>query len=221
MKLSTRKIKEEKMILAAEQVFFTVGFANAKMEDIARQANCSKTTLYTYFDSKENLYMAITYRAFESLMEVYYNALDTCYEASGLIRVTTIFKEYLTFSEDKFNYQQLLLEYLTVIRAISGKGQESKMTEPLKHSQWFRRVKDMHNKPLTVMVQQIRAGQKDGSITNQNQPEEIFLTIWSLIIGFTKLTITTGDSKGATLFQVNLNAWKQRLFKLIEGILIE
>ncbi len=221
MKVSTRKIKEEKLILAAEQVFFAVGFSNAKMEAIAHQANCSKTTLYTYFDSKENLYMAITYRAFENLMEVYYQALDTCYEKSGLVRVSTIFKAYLEFSEKQFNYQQLLLEYLTLIRSISGKGQENKLTESLKHSQWFRRVKDMHNKPLTVMVEQIKAGQKDGSITNRNQPEEIFLTIWALIIGFTKLTITTPESKGATLFQVNLTGWKERILELIKGILLD
>ena len=207
------------MISAAEQVFFAVGFTNAKMEDIARQANCSKTTLYTYFESKENLYMAITYRAFESLMEVYYQILDTCSEQSGLIRVLEIFKAYLVFSEKQFNYQQLLIEYLTFIRSISGKGQENKLTEPLKQSLWFRKVQEIHNMPLMVMVQQIRAGQKDGSITNQNQPEEIFLTIWALLIGFTKLTFTTTGSKGDTLFQVNLIAWKQRIFSLIEGVL--
>ena len=71
----------------------------------------------------------------------------------------------------------------------------------------------------SVMVQQIRAGQKDGSITNPNQPEEIFLTIWALLIGFTKLTFTTKESKGTTLFQVNLLAWKQRIFNLIEAVL--
>lgn len=207
------------MILAAEQVFFAVGFTNAKMEDIARQANCSKTTLYTYFESKENLYMAITYRAFESLMEVYYQTLATCGEQSGLIRVLEIFKAYLVFSEKQFNYQQLLIEYLTFIRSISGKGQENKLTAPLKQSQWFRKVQEIHNMPLMVMVQQIRAGQKDGSITNPNQPEEIFLTIWALLIGFTKLTFTTKESKGTTLFQVNLLAWKQRIFNLIEAVL--
>lgn len=209
------------MISAAEEVFFAVGFTNAKMDDIARKANCSKTTLYAYFDSKENLYMAITYRAFEKLMEVYYQALDTCYNKSGVVRVSTIFKAYLEFSEEQFNYQQLLLEYLTFIRSISGTEKENKLTEPLKHSQWFRKVQDMHNMPLTVMVQQISEGQKDGSITNQNQPEEIFLTIWALIIGFNKLTISTSESKGGTLFQVNLTSWKERIFELIKGILDE
>lgn len=209
------------MILAAEKVFFSVGFANAKMEDIAQQANCSKTTLYTYFESKENLYMAITYRAFEYLMEVYYQALDTCYEKPGLERVMTIFKAYLEFSEKQFNYQQLLLEYLTFIRSVTGKEQANKLTEPLKHSQWFRRVKDLHNMPLTVMAQQISSGQKDGSITNKNQPEELFLTIWALIIGFTKLSITTPESKGTTLFQVDLTAWKAHIFELIKGILLK
>ena len=209
------------MILAAEQIFFAEGFANAKMEDIARQANCSKTTIYTYFESKENLYMAITYRAFENLMEIYYLTLDKHFNKSGFERVAAIFKAYLEFSEKQYNYQQLLIEYLTFIRTVSSKGQENKMAEQLKQSYWFRKVRDIHNMPITVIVQQIKDGQKDGSIINKDQPLEIFLTIWALILGYTKLNIANPKTKGETLFQVNFRTWKQRIFELIESILLK
>ena len=68
------------MITVAEQVFFSLGYNNTRMEDIARQAGCSKTTLYTYFESKENLYMAITYRAFQALLDNYYETLNNAHE---------------------------------------------------------------------------------------------------------------------------------------------
>jgi AcrR family transcriptional regulator len=220
MKSNTRKLKEEKMIVAAEKVFFSLGYANTKMEDIARQASCSKTTLYTYFESKENLYMAITYRAFQALMEVYYETLNTCLNKPGFERVAAIFKAYLDFSEKQFDYQQLLLEYLTFIRSTSGKQHQIKLTDALKKSLWFRKVQDLHNQPLTVMIQHIREGQLDGSIHNKNQPEEIYLTIWALLIGYTKLSFTSPESKSNTLFQVNLKTWKEKVLTLMEHILL-
>jgi AcrR family transcriptional regulator len=41
---------------AAQQVFGEVGFARAKLDDVARFAGVSKGTLYLYFDSKEALF---------------------------------------------------------------------------------------------------------------------------------------------------------------------
>lgn len=51
--------KEEKnqaLIDGALAVFSRVGFAAAKMDDVAREAGVSKGTVYLYFDSKEQLF---------------------------------------------------------------------------------------------------------------------------------------------------------------------
>ena len=67
-----KKIKKEQFIIeSAERVFEKVGFKNAKMDDIAAAAGITKVTLYSYFQSKENLYLAITYNALSALNEVY------------------------------------------------------------------------------------------------------------------------------------------------------
>jgi len=52
-----RNAKENIIIDAAERVFSVVGFKNAKMENIASEAGITKVTLYSYFQSKENLYL--------------------------------------------------------------------------------------------------------------------------------------------------------------------
>ena len=78
MSISTkRNIKENSIIDAAEKVFSKQGFANTKMEDVAKALGMSKGTIYFYFNSKENLYMAITYRAFQALIEAFYIVLKT------------------------------------------------------------------------------------------------------------------------------------------------
>ncbi|MBK7637968.1 MAG: helix-turn-helix transcriptional regulator [Saprospiraceae bacterium] len=76
MHYSKKTLKESIIILAAEKVFGEVGFKNAKMEDIAKKAGITKVTLYTYFQSKENLYLAVTFKALQLLIEQYYQTID-------------------------------------------------------------------------------------------------------------------------------------------------
>ena len=147
--------------------------------------------------------MAITYRAFQALLDNYYETLNNAHEKSGLGKVLDFFYSYITFSEKHYNYQLLLLEYMTFVRSVSGKGQEVKLTEPLKKSIWFKKVKGIHNQPLSIAVPIIKEGQEDGSITNKTQPEELFLTLFAILIGYAKLS-NSSDSGRSTFFKVNL-----------------
>ncbi len=48
--------RPDEIIEAAQQVFGEMGFARAKIDDVARLAGVSKGTVYLYFDSKESLF---------------------------------------------------------------------------------------------------------------------------------------------------------------------
>ena len=68
MGITERKEREkqqrrEEIIQAAEEVFFSKGFENSTMDDIAERAELSKGTLYLYFKSKEDLHMAVAQKA--------------------------------------------------------------------------------------------------------------------------------------------------------------
>ena len=49
----------EKIIQAAVECFSESGFAGTKMEEIARKIDLGKGTIYLYFESKEDLFVAI------------------------------------------------------------------------------------------------------------------------------------------------------------------
>jgi len=51
-----KEAKRKALISAALAVFSRVGFAGAKMEDVAEEAGVSKGTVYLYFDSKDHLF---------------------------------------------------------------------------------------------------------------------------------------------------------------------
>jgi AcrR family transcriptional regulator len=52
-------VKRRQIIDGAREIFMSVGFDAASMNDIARAASVSKGTLYAYFDSKEALFEAL------------------------------------------------------------------------------------------------------------------------------------------------------------------
>lgn len=67
MGVAARKQREKEerraaILDAAEAVFASKGVAETTMDDIAQQAELGKGTLYLYFTSKNELYLAIANR---------------------------------------------------------------------------------------------------------------------------------------------------------------
>ncbi len=60
--------RREEIIGSAEQVFFEKGLQVATMDEIAEQAELGKSTLYLYYKSKEDLYLAVLLRGTEILL---------------------------------------------------------------------------------------------------------------------------------------------------------
>ncbi|TCT37851.1 TetR/AcrR family transcriptional regulator [Martelella mediterranea] len=61
--------KRSAILDAAVTVFSRKGFANARIEDIARQAGIGKGTVYLYFPDKESLFKSLVASAVEPILE--------------------------------------------------------------------------------------------------------------------------------------------------------
>jgi AcrR family transcriptional regulator len=213
MKYSKKNLKESNIILAAEQVFAEVGFKNAKMEDIARKAGITKVTLYTYYQSKENLYLAITYKALQQLIERYYATIDRFKDDTGLECVLAIFDTFMSFCEQNFLYSEALLEYFTLMRSTSEGSVEAKLTEAVKDSIYYLKLQDLHNLPYKLTVKEIERGKRDGSILTDADPMLTTLYGWTTVVGYVKVISASG--KNATpLFKVSLKDLKEFNLKL-------
>jgi AcrR family transcriptional regulator len=60
-----RKQKREEIISTAEKLFFSKGYDDVSMNDIAKDVGMSKATLYLYFDNKDSLFFAVVLRGAE------------------------------------------------------------------------------------------------------------------------------------------------------------
>ena len=52
--------RRETAINAANRLFYLNGYENVTVDDIASEAEISKTTLYSYFNDKEALFFAVS-----------------------------------------------------------------------------------------------------------------------------------------------------------------
>jgi AcrR family transcriptional regulator len=69
--------RKEAIIDAAEKVFFKKGLPATTMDEIAEAAELSKGTLYLYYKSKEDLYLAVAMRGEEIMYEMFTKATST------------------------------------------------------------------------------------------------------------------------------------------------
>jgi AcrR family transcriptional regulator len=65
----------EKIIQAAIESFAQTGFERTKMEDIAKRLGLSKGTIYLYFNSKEDLFLAICEHYLKAVRDQQYSAI--------------------------------------------------------------------------------------------------------------------------------------------------
>lgn len=68
--------RREAIVAAAAEVFKELGFEGASMAEISARIGGSKATLYSYFKSKEELFVAVTHEEAKKQMEPALAALD-------------------------------------------------------------------------------------------------------------------------------------------------
>jgi AcrR family transcriptional regulator len=89
-----KKAEVRRRILeAAKKIFFRDGFMNANLDELAELAGVAKGTLYRYFDSKAQIYVAVLSRNGKSFETKLRKALDP--DASPLEALTQASRFYL------------------------------------------------------------------------------------------------------------------------------
>jgi AcrR family transcriptional regulator len=216
--MSKREEKKAKILKAAEVVFARAGFVNANMDHIAKEAGVSKGTVYFYYDSKENLYMAIAHNAVTQLNEVLYNAVHESRTNSGLESMIAIVKAYLNFSENNPLYTEAILDYTALVRGNTQGLDTQRTSRAMQESIFFTKLKDIHNIPLTLVVRQVKRGREDGSILNQSPAVMMYMTAWAMILGYMKIRQTSPPGRD-TLFTIPISDWKASIVDIIKAIL--
>jgi AcrR family transcriptional regulator len=135
------------ILAAARQVFAEKGYREATMDQIAEVAGVAKGTLYSYFPSKREVYVAELSHGAGELLELTRTALAS----SGDTR-----EKILTFIRTRLEYLDSHLEFFKIYQAEFGN-----LTHPAWVSQQFR---DAYEQQLRLLEDMLSGAVERGEI---------------------------------------------------------
>lgn len=182
MGITERKEKEKltrrnDIINAAEIIFTAKGFEYATMDDIAKEAGFTKKTLYSYFNSKEELYYEIMLRGFKTLNNVCDQALSKQSDISEGEKIKVLGRTFIDFSCKYPGYFEAIMDY-------KNKEQDFKLD---KENTIIKQCYKAGEYSLDILKQCIINGIRKGEFSDKNNPVIVCITLWSYILGFVGL----------------------------------
>jgi len=157
--------RREEILDAAQEVFFRKGLLPATMDEIAERAELSKATLYLYYRSKEDLYLAVAIRGLGILEGSFQQIVDKALTPVTTLRRLTIALD--DFFEENRDYSRLFAFFQTpeFRNDVSPDLRESALSA--NHRIWA----------LATGV--LRRGIEDGVVRNDIDPTELAIIGWS------------------------------------------
>lgn len=214
---SSAREKKSKLILdVAIKLFTSKGYMATTMDEVAKTANISKGLTYFYFKNKEDLYMAVTKKAFDELKGVFRDIFKQK-GRTGLQMLTDLASEYITFTKANHMYNEAILNFMGIMQLYNNELTRNQIHHLILESEHFQKLLDIQHDCGRIGIQMVSHGVKDGSIRPELQPEVTFYTIWAMIIGYERLTGPVGfDEKE---IKIHLDNWKPGFIKLMQDML--
>ncbi|MCK9150830.1 TetR/AcrR family transcriptional regulator [Methanobacterium alcaliphilum] len=107
MAISDRKKREknqrrQSIIAAAEKLFFTKGYETVSLNDIAKELHLGRSTLYLYFENKEELLFAIVLRGALILHKMVHDEVKNA--GTAFEKLDSFRKAYYDFAQEYPDY---------------------------------------------------------------------------------------------------------------------
>lgn len=203
MGITERKEREKEqrrqaIITAAEKVFFSKGFEDATMDDVAVQAELSKGTLYLYFRSKVELHWEIMKNGMGMLSGRIVQSISTA--ASALDNLRKMGEVFFLFSTDEPVYFNSMMFF-------EGKDLEQLQIDQEELDRSFQLS------PIKLLYEVIESGIKDGSIRNDLSVPALANTLWAQTLGV--LQVIRNKKEVFELFQLSPQEVMQCHYELV------
>ncbi len=157
--------RREEILNAAQKVFFTKGLQAATMDEVAEVAELSKGTLYLYYKSKEDLYLAVMMRG----MGILYTMLEpiALSQEPTVVKLMKMTEAYYEFFQNHRNFFRMFyfLQYPHFHKQVSDEMLQSCTGE--------------NQRVWNLALQVIQQGIEDGDLRSDISPMEMGVIIWS------------------------------------------
>lgn len=137
------------------------------MNEIAREAELGKGTIYLYFKGKDDVHRAIVEKGMDILFGLIKGSAEE--DATGMYKLETVWDSFMRFRTDYPNYCNAFIHYETKPRVGS---------DPDDSQSWVNKYK-----VINFMVKAIEEGRADGSVRSDINSADMTLMLWAQITG--------------------------------------
>lgn len=166
-----REIRKSDIVEAAERLFFAQGYDHTTMDDVAKEAQFSKRTLYVYFNSKEEIYFEIMAKGYRLLIDALKKEKPKATDVYGEIRhmADVLYHFYLHHPD----YFRAIMEYengeLDFQKGVSDGAKENCYA--------------LGEEVLGFLTDILQRGVKEGAVRGDIDVLQTALVFWTCIIG--------------------------------------
>lgn len=181
--MSIKEIKEQEkeqrrnyILDAAEKLFFTRSYDEVSMDDIAKEVELNKATLYLYFKNKESLFFSVVLRGIKILNSMIEEGIKSC--KTGVQILDMIGKVYFEFIEKYPDYNRVYLYF----RSGRFDLEDNKdMDEVAKE------IIKLRQDTFTITCNAINSGINEGLIRRDIDPVEVTVFLTLIVKGLTEM----------------------------------
>jgi AcrR family transcriptional regulator len=171
-------LREEDIVNAAEKVFTIMGYNKASMEDIAKEAQLTRKTVYQYFADKDDLFFTVIIRGFKRL-------LSYCKEDIG-----TGITGYENLRKLASAYDRFYHDYPGTLQLMNYVGYVKPCKNNLKLEE-FNHVSELLVQEISKVIND---GKADGSIRSDLDTTKLTLSVEFIVSGFFHMLTISGKT---------------------------
>jgi AcrR family transcriptional regulator len=184
--MNARRIREkarhrEEIITAAEKVFFKKGYDSTTLDEVGKVAEFSRRTLYTYFKSKDDLYLAVHLR---------YNRMKIDALEKRMALAKTGFEKVEAFGDEYYKFFNSYPEYLRFQLYMDVQGLDFTQIQEDTLNEFM----VVNQKGFTLVEEALTLGVQDGSVTPEENPGVFISYLFYSLRTMANLSILHSDS---------------------------
>jgi TetR/AcrR family transcriptional regulator len=166
-----RKVREKEkrrneIVKAGEKLFLKKGLPGTTMEEIARECELSKGTLYLYFKSKEQLFLEIVLSAMENLYSIMGKEINA--GKNPVDKLVRSGKAYYTFFRKNTGYFRILARMIDIEHDFIGD-----------HGNLAAELIAINNNLWGLLTAVINEGIRGGVFKDDTNPLEIAISLYA------------------------------------------
>jgi AcrR family transcriptional regulator len=174
-----KQTREEYIINAAEKIFTIMGYNGSSMEEIAKEAQFTRKTVYQYFADKEDLYFAVISRGFQQLL---------CYFEEEIKNGNTGFEKLQHLASAYYRFYQ---DFPSTFNLMNYVGYVKLKKENATKLQEFNKFTELVSQEVAKVIDE---GKADGSIRTDLDTMSITYSAEFLITGFFYMLSASGET---------------------------